>query len=158
VPSFDKPAEVMSADAVASTCFPEHLAALRDEILAEIRPGVSRVVPDLSSLAASFAYGEIWSRSDLAQRDRSIATFAALVAQNNTEELRLHTVRGMANGLTTTEIGAILTQLVPYVGFPLVMAAAARIADLVERADSTGGAEASGNPPGEPAQRGEKTC
>jgi 4-carboxymuconolactone decarboxylase len=95
------------------------------------------VAPDVSKLAASFAYGEIWPRPGLTQRDRSIATLAALVTLGCTEELRLHTLRGLANGLTKAEIGEILTQLVPYVGFPLVVSAAAKVADLFERAEAT---------------------
>jgi 4-carboxymuconolactone decarboxylase len=119
--------------------FPEHLAALRAEILADVGPKVARVVPDFSALAARFAYGEIWPRPDLSQRDRSIATLAALVALNNEEELRLHVVRGLANGLTEPEIAGLFTQLIPYVGFPLVMAAAVRVADLLDRAAAAGG-------------------
>jgi 4-carboxymuconolactone decarboxylase len=113
------------------------IADLRAEILAALGPQVSAVAPDVSKLAASFAYGEVWPRPGLTQRDRSIATLAALVTLGCTGELRLHTLRGLANGLTKDEIGEILTQLVPYVGFPLVVSAAAKIADLLERAEAT---------------------
>lgn len=111
------------------------IKALRAEILATLGPTVARVTPDLNKLAASFAYGEIWPRPELSPRDRSIATIAALTTLNCTEELRLHTLRGLANGITKQEIGEILTQLIPYVGFPLVVSAAAKIADLIERAE-----------------------
>ena len=111
------------------------IAALRAEVLGALSPKVARVAPDVSKLAAAFAYGEIWPRPGLSQRDRSIATIGSLVALGCSEELRLHTLRGLANGLTKEEIGEILTQLVPYVGFPLVVSAAATISDLIERAD-----------------------
>jgi 4-carboxymuconolactone decarboxylase len=111
------------------------IADLRAEILSGLSPDVASVVPDLRSLAASFAYREIWPRPGLSQRDRSIATIAALVSLSCTEELRLHTLRGLANGVTKQEIGEIMTQLIPYVGFPLVVSAAQKIADLIARAD-----------------------
>ncbi|MFF3372246.1 carboxymuconolactone decarboxylase family protein [Streptomyces sp. NPDC002680] len=121
----------------ATSAQPASIADLRAEILSALGPQVSAVAPDVSKLAASFAYGQVWPRPGLTQRDRSIATLAALVTLGCTEELRLHTLRGLANGLTKAEIGEILTQLVPYVGFPLVVSAAAKIADLLERADVT---------------------
>ncbi|WP_154676833.1 carboxymuconolactone decarboxylase family protein [Parafrankia discariae] len=124
------------------TAPPASLRALRAEVLATLSPAVAAVAPDVGKLAASFAYGEIWPRAGLSPRDRSIATVAALVTLNCTEELRLHTLRALANGVTKEEIGEILTQLTPYVGFPLVVSAAAKIADLVERAtpaESPGG-------------------
>ncbi|WP_063045181.1 carboxymuconolactone decarboxylase family protein [Nocardia pseudovaccinii] len=111
------------------------IRALRAEVLAALSPKVAGVAPDVGKFAASFAYGEIWPRPELSQRDRSIATIAALVTLSCAEELKLHTLRGLANGLTKTEIGEILTQLIPYVGFPLVVSAAEKIADLMERAE-----------------------
>jgi 4-carboxymuconolactone decarboxylase len=107
---------------------------LRAEVLLDVSPTVATVVPDLNKLARNFALGEIWPRTGLSQRDRSIATIAALVALSCTEELRLHTLRGLANGISKEEFGEILTQLIPYVGFPLVVSAATKIADLIERA------------------------
>jgi 4-carboxymuconolactone decarboxylase len=112
------------------------VADLRAEILAALSPKVAAVVPDVGKLAASFAYGEVWPRPGLSPRDRSIATIAALVTLSRTEELRLHTLRGLANGLTKAELGEILTQLAPHVGFPLMVSAAPKIADLLERADT----------------------
>jgi alkylhydroperoxidase/carboxymuconolactone decarboxylase family protein YurZ len=56
-------------------------------------------------------------------------------------------LRGLTNGLTKEEVGEIILQLTPYVGFPLTVSAAAAVGDVVERADiskPTGGA-ATGN-------------
>ncbi len=109
--------------------------ALRAEVLAPITPQLSRLVPSIGELATSFAYGQVWSRTELTARDRSIATIAALVAINCHDELKLHVLRGLANGLSKQEIGEIIIQLTPYVGFPLTVSAAAAVADFVERAD-----------------------
>jgi 4-carboxymuconolactone decarboxylase len=58
-----------------------------------------------------------------------------LVALNCPDELKLHVLRGLANGITKEEIGEILIQLVPYVGFPLAVSAGAAVGDFVERAE-----------------------
>ncbi len=109
--------------------------ALRSEVLAPISPKLQSLVPDLGGLATSFAYGDVWSRGGLSSRDRSIATIAALVALNCPDELKLHVLRGLANGLSKEEIGEIIIQLTPYLGFPLTVSAAAAVGDVVERAD-----------------------
>jgi 4-carboxymuconolactone decarboxylase len=108
---------------------------LRAEIVATLGPKLISVTPALREMADTFVYGAIWSRPGLSDRERSIATIAAVVGTHCSEELQLQTLRGLANGLSTEEIGEILTQLVPYVGFPLVISAAASIAELVDRVD-----------------------
>lgn len=107
-------------------------------MLASFAPAADRVAPAVRELAASFAYGMVWSRPGLSKRDRSIATIAALVALNCSDQLTLHVLRGMANGISKEEIGEIVTQLIPYIGFPLSVSAAATIGDIVERADVDG--------------------
>lgn len=111
------------------------LRDLRTEELSALGPKVAAVAPDIPGLAASFAYGEIWPRPLLSQRDRSIATIAVLIATQCREELRLHVLRGLGNGLSKEELGEIFVQLIPYVGFPRVVSAAEQVADLVKRAD-----------------------
>ena len=108
---------------------------LRAEVLAPITPKLATLTPAIGELATSFAYGQVWSRTELCPRDRSIATIAALVAINCHDELKLHVLRGLTNGLTKQEVGEIILQLTPYVGFPLTVSAAAAVGDVVERAD-----------------------
>ena len=106
---------------------------LRAEVLAPISPKLASVAPSIGELATSFAYGQVWSREGLSKRDRSIATIAALVVLNCPSELKLHALRGLANGLTKEEVGEIVTQLTPYVGFPLSVTAAAAIGEVFPR-------------------------
>lgn len=107
---------------------------LRAEVRAPISPLLASIAPSIGELATNFAYGQIWSRDGLSQRDRSIATIAALVVLNCPAELKLHALRGLSNGLTKEEIGEIITQLTPYVGFPLSVTAAAAVGEVVPRA------------------------
>jgi len=60
----------------------------------------------------------VWSRPGLSQRDRSLATIAALTALNMPHELKLHVQRGRENGLTREEICELLMHLAIYAGFP----------------------------------------
>jgi 4-carboxymuconolactone decarboxylase len=109
--------------------------ALRAEVLAPISPKLAAIAPDIGTLAMNFAYGQVWSREGLTLRERSIAVIAALAVVNCPSELKLHALRGLANGLTKAEIGEIITQLTPYIGFPLSVTAAAAIGEVVPRAD-----------------------
>lgn len=113
---------------------PVSLAELRAEAVDSFGPAADRVIPDVRQLSASFAYGMVWSRPGLGTRERCIATIAAVAAINCPQQLRVHVVHGLANGVTKEEIGEVFTQLIPYVGFPLSVSAAAAVADLVERA------------------------
>jgi 4-carboxymuconolactone decarboxylase len=107
---------------------------LRAEVLAPISPKLASVAPSIGDLATSFAYGQVWSREGLSKRDRSIATIAALAAVNCPSELKLHALRGLANGLTKEEVGEIITHLTPYLGFPLCVTAAAALGEVIPRA------------------------
>jgi 4-carboxymuconolactone decarboxylase len=88
----------------------------------------------MSELVKSFAFETVWAREGLSQRDRSIATIAALAAINCPFELKMHALRGLSNGLTKDEIGEIILQLTPYIGIPLVVSAAQAVGEVVPRA------------------------
>ncbi|MFN0089965.1 MAG: carboxymuconolactone decarboxylase family protein [Acidimicrobiales bacterium] len=78
----------------------------------------------------SFAFdavGDMWSRPQLAKRDRSLLVISVLAAQARDEELELHTQIGLRNGLARTEIEEILLHVAAYAGFPAAMAASRRM-------------------------------
>ena len=51
-----------------------------------------------------YAWGEIWERSGLTRRDRSLITLAMLVALNREAEFRLHIRAAFRNGVTAEEL------------------------------------------------------
>jgi 4-carboxymuconolactone decarboxylase len=71
--------------------------------------------------------GAMWSRPQLSRRDRSLLVISVLAAQARDEELELHTVNGVRNGLKPEEIEEILLHVAAYAGFPAAMAASRRI-------------------------------
>ena len=68
-------------------------------------------------------FGDIWARPELAPRDRSLITVAALVAGGNTEQLPGHLARARENGLTEDELKEVIIHLAFYAGWPRAMSA-----------------------------------
>ena len=107
---------------------------LRAEVVAEHGSMLPSIGSAMAELTRSFAYDKVWAREGLSQRDRSIATIAALAAIDCPFELKMHALRGLSNGLTKDEIGEIILQLTPYIGIPLVVSAAHAVGQVVPRA------------------------
>ena len=79
--------------------------------------------PKLVSLTDDVLFGDVWKRAELAPRDRSLITVAALIAGGNTDQLRSHLVRAKDNGLTETELKESIIHLAFYAGWPRAMSA-----------------------------------
>ena|SRR5450631_1385193 len=79
--------------------------------------------PKLVSLTDDVLFGDIWERTELSKRDRSLITVAALIAGGNTEQLSGHLMRAKENGLTETELKEVITHLAFYAGWPRSMSA-----------------------------------
>lgn len=68
-------------------------------------------------------FGDVWAGDELAPRDRSLITVAALIAGGNTEQLPFHLNRAKENGLTEEELVGVITHLAFYCGWPRAMSA-----------------------------------
>jgi 4-carboxymuconolactone decarboxylase len=79
--------------------------------------------PKLVSLTDDVLFGDIWRRSELAPRDRSLITVAALITNGSTDQLRAHLGIAKANGLTETELKEVIIHLAFYAGWPRAMSA-----------------------------------
>jgi len=77
--------------------------------------------PKLVELTDEVLFGDIWERKELSKRDRSLATVAALVALNRTEQLKFHLARAVENGVTKEELVETITHLAFYAGWPCAM-------------------------------------
>ena len=103
---------------------PTSARAARDE--------VRRVAPRLIELTESVVYGDIWERPGLSKRDRSLATVAALIAMHRPDQLKGHTERALANGVTREELGEVITHLAFYAGWPCAMTAGRVVGQVLE--------------------------
>lgn len=95
------------------------------------RDEVRRVAPRLIELTESVVYGDIWERPGLSKRDRSLITVAALIAMHRPDQLKGHTERALANGVTKDELGEVITHLAFYAGWPCAMTAGRVVGQVI---------------------------
>lgn len=94
----------------------------------KVRP----VVPKLVEVIDDVIYGDIWNRPGLTKRERSLITVSALVALGQTDQLRSHMEKALANGANPDELRETLTHLAFYVGFPSTLSASLITRSLFE--------------------------
>jgi 4-carboxymuconolactone decarboxylase len=63
--------------------------------------------------------GDVWSRPGLSRRNRSLITVAALTALHRPNELRLHALGALRNGLSRRQLCEIVMHVAGYAGFPV---------------------------------------
>jgi 4-carboxymuconolactone decarboxylase len=68
-------------------------------------------------------FGDVWARPELAPRDRSLITCAALITNGSTEQLRAHLGIARNNGVTERELKEVIIHLAFYAGWPRAMSA-----------------------------------
>jgi 4-carboxymuconolactone decarboxylase len=79
--------------------------------------------PKLAALTDEVLFGDNWQRPQLAPRERSLVTVAALVALYRLEQLPFHLERAMDNGVTREELAELITHLAFYAGWPCAASA-----------------------------------
>ena len=84
---------------------------------AEALAGMERIGP-VGKLAFEFAFGDLWSRTQLSRRDRSLVVVSILVALNKPDELQFHIPGALNHGVTETELQGVMATAAPYCGFP----------------------------------------
>ncbi|AOV07530.1 carboxymuconolactone decarboxylase family protein [Sporosarcina ureilytica] len=83
----------------------------------DIGEGFKDIAPDLSKYVVEFAFGDIYARPGLDNKQKVLTTISALVAQG-TPQIEMHVKTGLAVGLTPEEIVGCIMHLIPYTGFP----------------------------------------
>jgi 4-carboxymuconolactone decarboxylase len=83
----------------------------------------ARIAPGLATLTDDVLYGDVWNRSELSPRDRSLVTLTVLIATGQTGPLGNHLARALTNGLKPSEASALLAHLAIYCGWPSAVAA-----------------------------------
>ena len=108
----------------------EMLGAARSK---ETRENWREISPDFEAYVVEFLAGEIWSRTELDRRTRSLVTIATLAATGRPLGLELNIRMALNNGATKQEILETLLHIAPYAGFPACWEGL-QIADRVFRA------------------------
>ena len=86
----------------------------------DIGEGFKDIAPDLSKYVVEFAFGGIYSRSGLDNKQKVLTTITALVAQGK-PQIAMHIKTGLTVGLKPEEIVGCIMHLIPYTGFPSVL-------------------------------------
>lgn len=87
----------------------------------------------LAEITQSLLFGDIWQRTVLSPRERSIATVAALIALYRLEQLPFHLRLAMENGISRSELGELITHLAFYAGWPAAASAVDLLANLPDK-------------------------
>lgn len=92
----------------------------------------------------SFAFGDIYSRDSLTQKEQTLVTIASLTALGIEPQLKLHINVGFNVGLTQEQIVGALIHGIPYVGFPRVLNALTLLKEVIAERATTGPATGDG--------------
>lgn len=91
---------------------------------------MTRLTPKFAQVTEQVLFGDLWQRSELTARDRSLITVAALIALNRNEQLPFHLDLAVKNGVTHSELSEVITHLAFYAGWPAAASALTRFAAL----------------------------
>ena len=101
--------------------------------------GAERMFGDFAPALVGFTdnvlFGEVWERTELSPKERSLVTVAALTTMGNTDQLVFHLDFAKRNGATEDELIEAITHLAFYAGWPKAMAAMT-VAKRVFRGDA----------------------
>jgi 4-carboxymuconolactone decarboxylase len=86
-------------------------------------PVQQRIAPGLAALTDDVLFGDVWRRTDLSPRDRSLVTIAVLIATGKPAQLGGHLGRALDNGVQPSEASALLAHLAIYCGWPSAVSA-----------------------------------
>ena len=74
-------------------------------------PDMQAITPPLAAYTDDVLFGDVWKRTELVPRDRSLVTVAALIAGGHTQQMTGHFNRALDNGVKPAEIAAVITHL-----------------------------------------------
>ena len=73
---------------------------------------------DLQKLITEYAWGEVWNKKSLTDKERSLINLGMIAALNRPHELKLHIKGALNNGLTKEQIKDVFLQVTVYCGAP----------------------------------------
>jgi 4-carboxymuconolactone decarboxylase len=102
-----------------------------DRAIADTTPDTA----DFQDYVTRVAWGDIWSRSGLDRRARSIVALSTLMAAGAWEEVPMHFRAALRNGLTREELREIILQVGLYRGVPVANHAFSLLAEALDSKD-----------------------
>ena len=105
---------------------------LGDEYVDKAIGGATEFTKPLQDLVTENCWGEVWTRSALPKKTRSLITIAMLSALKFPTELKGHVRGALRNGCTVEEIREVLLQATVYCGVPAGVEAFRAAKDVIE--------------------------
>ena len=80
------------------------------------------IAPDVGKYIIEFAFGDVYTRSELNMQEREMITITSLLTTGDCEpQLEVHINGSLNVGLSPEKIIETLIQCIPYTGFPKVL-------------------------------------
>ncbi|MGV3524316.1 MAG: (R)-mandelonitrile lyase [Candidatus Sericytochromatia bacterium] len=92
--------------------------AIQEKSAATSADDISQFAPEFHRLTAELINGDLWKRTDLSPRDRSLVTVTILATLNKTEQIDFHLNKALDNDLKQEDIVAAMTHTAFYAGWP----------------------------------------
>ena len=93
-------------------------AVLGEEYVKNSVANVSEFMVSQQKLVTEYCWGEVWTRDGLSLKSRSMINLAMLAALNRPNELKLHVLGALNNGVTEEEMQEVFLQVSIYCGVP----------------------------------------
>lgn len=77
----------------------------------------------LQEFVTETCFGDVWHRSHLDRKQRSLLTLGMLLALGKTPEIKVHVKGALANGVTVEEIREVFVHGIIYCGVPAAVGA-----------------------------------
>jgi 4-carboxymuconolactone decarboxylase len=89
--------------------------------------------PQLYKYTRDVLFGDLWKRTELSPRERSLVTMSTLVANGQAAQMTSHISLALDNGVKPTEITGLITHLAFYSGWPNAMSAVSVARSVFEK-------------------------
>ncbi|GGF86420.1 4-carboxymuconolactone decarboxylase [Paenibacillus albidus] len=87
-------------------------------IKSNARESLGDIAPAFVRYSEDVLFGDVWRRTELSLRERSLLTVSALIVGGHKEQLPYHLRLARENGLTEEELVEAMTHLAFYAGWP----------------------------------------
>ena len=113
----------VQAQPQAQTAEPQGQAPAQDQRGGSSSALQQKLAPGLATYTDEVLYGDVWRRTELSARDRSLITISVLIATGKSAQLVGHLGRALNNGVQPSEASGVLTHLALYCGWPSAVSA-----------------------------------
>ena len=91
---------------------------LGDEYVDKALASADEFGADLQKLITEYAWGEVWNKQSISDKERSLINLGMIAALNRPHELKLHIKGALNNGISQEQIKDVFLQVTIYCGAP----------------------------------------